>query len=134
MEANLHIYEALADAGIEPLKARRIERAILWDVSEGQSRMEKNLFERMMTKEDGLRLEKNLTEDNLRLERMFKEDSLRLEQKLLGEIHGGLYGLHGEIQGLRSDMLSKLNEQLRWYVGLMFIAVTASTTIVGMLR
>jgi hypothetical protein len=108
MEANLHIYEALADAGIEPIKARRIERAILWDVSEGQDRMEKNLFERMMTKEDGL----------------------RLEQKLLGEIHG----LHGEIQDLRSDMLSKLNEQLRWYVGLMFIAVTASTTIVGMMR
>ncbi|MDR2196302.1 MAG: hypothetical protein LBE50_06970 [Gallionellaceae bacterium] len=84
-DATLHIYEALADAGIEPSKARKIERAILFDVSENQSKMEKTLLDRLMTKEDG--------------------------------------------HQLRSDMLARMNEQIRWHVGLTLAAVTASTAV-----
>jgi hypothetical protein len=54
------IYEAFIEAGIDPPKARKIERAIQTEVAISQSKVEKEILDRVMTKEDGLQLEQRL--------------------------------------------------------------------------
>ena len=107
-EATPHIYETLADAGIDPVKARRIERAIIGEAIKSQSKTEQEFFDRVMTKEDGLQLE------------------LRLDKKL--------ETLRADVVGKLNEQLARQNDQLRWYVGLMFIAVAASTAAVSLLH
>jgi hypothetical protein len=53
MTTNLHIYEALTEAGVKPDTARNVERALEARVSQGEDRVLSNLKDKMFTKADG---------------------------------------------------------------------------------
>jgi tetrahydromethanopterin S-methyltransferase subunit G len=70
MDANLQVYEALTDIGVPPVKARNVERAL----EAACHRIERNQTDRLMSKEDGLQLEKRLDQLDQKVE--------SIEQKL----------------------------------------------------
>ena len=121
IEATPHINKALADAGIPPEAAHKIGRAILEDVAGNQIMIEKNFFDRVMTKEDGLRLEQ-------RLEQKIGQMAERFDQKI-ERLADRLNELGLRIERASTEQSDKLNRQILWYIGAMFVAVGAATTV-----
>ncbi|MCL1960535.1 MAG: hypothetical protein FWG56_01870 [Desulfovibrionaceae bacterium] len=56
-ETTLYIFEALTDIGVKPEKALQVERAFESARHFDQSHVQESILGRVMTREDGLRLE-----------------------------------------------------------------------------
>ena len=92
MSNTLHIYEALTDVGVDPGKARNVERALESAVGQAQQQIERNVLDRVLTKEDGVRLERQI---------------LAVEQKVVA---------------VEQKLSTEINAMLRWMVGSIFTA------------
>lgn len=103
MSATLHIYEALTEVGVNPDKARNVERAFESAFHQGQQQVEKNILDRVLSKEDGVRMEQ------------------RLEQKITA--------VEQKIAETQIKLSAEINNLLRWMVGSIFAAAGLAIAI-----
>jgi hypothetical protein len=94
-EASLHIYEALTSIGVKPDQARNVERVFESTFSLHQSQTEKNILDRVMTKEDGLRLEQKLGTEiaGVKIEIAGVKGDVRGPKWMLGFVFAGVLAL-----------------------------------------
>ena len=70
----IDLYEALTEAGVKPDTARRVERQVELAIVSGHEAVRSDMLDRLMTKEDGLKLRAELKQDIAELRAEFRCD------------------------------------------------------------
>lgn len=120
-ETTLHVYEALTEAGASPATARNAERAIEGAIVRGQNQAEKNMLDKVMTKEDGLRLEQRIDQKFAAMDQKFAAIDQKIES-----LHLDVDRKIAQVQVAISNQIIGLQ---RWMIGSVFGAVGLAITI-----
>lgn len=68
MVIEIHMYEALTEAGVKPDTARKVERQVEAAIAAGQEAVRAEVHEKLMTKADGVQLKSELKADMAEME------------------------------------------------------------------
>lgn len=99
----IDLYEALTEAGVKPDAARRVERQVELAIVSGHEAVRSDMLDRLMTKEDGLKLRAELKQDIADLRTELKQDigDLRAEfRRDITDVHKALGSQTLRILGL----------------------------------
>lgn len=74
----IDLYEALTEAGVKPDAARRVERQVELAIVSGHEAVRSDMLDRLMTKEDGLKLRAELKQDITDVHKALGSQTLRI--------------------------------------------------------
>ena len=128
----IDLYEALTEAGVKPDAARRVERQVELAIVSGHEAVRSDMLDRLMTKEDGLKLRAELKQDMADLRTELKQDiaDLRTELKediadLRTELKQDIAELRAEFRCDITDVHKALGSQTLRILGLVFVMNSA---------
>ena len=117
----IDLYEALTEAGVKPDAARRVERQVELAIVSGHEAVRSDMLDRLMTKEDGLKLRAELKQDIADLRTELKQDIAGLRTELKQDIAD----LRAEFRCDITDVHKALGSQTLRILGLVFVMNSA---------
>ena len=128
----IDLYEALTEAGVKPDAARRVERQVELAIVSGHEAVRSDMLDRLMTKEDGLKLRAELKQDIAEMRAELKQDTTALRNELKQDIADLRTELKQDIAELRAefrcditDVHKALGSQTLRILGLVFVMNSA---------
>ena len=117
----IDLYEALTEAGVKPDAARRVERQVELAIVSGHEAVRSDMLDRLMTKEDGLKLRAELKQDIAEMRAELKQDVAGLRTELKQDIAD----LRTEFRCDITDVHKALGSQTLRILGLVFVMNSA---------
>lgn len=117
----IDLYEALTEAGVKPDAARRVERQVELAIVSGHEAVRSDMLDRLMTKEDGLKLRAELKQDMADLRTELKQDIADLRTELKQD----MADLRAEFRCDITDVHKALGSQTLRILGLVFVMNSA---------
>ena len=106
----IDLYEALTEAGVKPDAARRVERQVELAIVSGHEAVRSDMLDRLMTKEDGLKLRAELKQDMADLRAELKQDTTALRNELKQDTTALRNELKQDIADLRTELKQDIAE------------------------